>query len=198
MWSSWARTSRTPLTQDVDTTVTGTQAEMCCLRMLQLLPTGMRSQPAADGHRRKNTYIHSLQEKHTRREPGGLSVKGPMSPVRWKGVSMGQMRMMSQLVARCISFHHDAYRGPDSQAGLNHHLQIGKTFSPTLCDVGSSVEVTVQLRETDMCLLHTGFLCNTTEPVTTSPVWTGTGSSIINKVCFQCVVGCSGPVLSTC
>lgn len=93
MWSSWARTSRTPLTQDVDTTVTGTQAEMCCLRTLQLLPAGMRSQPAADGHRRKNTYIHSLQEKHTRREPGGLSVKGPMSPARWKGVSMGQMRM---------------------------------------------------------------------------------------------------------
>lgn len=54
--------------------------------------------------------------------------------------------------------------------------------------MGSSVEVTVQLRETDMCLLHTGFLCSTTEPVTTSPVWTGTGSSIINKVCFQCVV----------
>lgn len=54
--------------------------------------------------------------------------------------------------------------------------------------MGSSVEVTVQLRETDMCLLHTGFLCNTTEPVTMSPVWTGTGSSIINKVCFQCVV----------
>jgi hypothetical protein len=58
----------------------------------------------------------------------------------------------------------------------------------TFWDVGSCLEVTAQLRATDMCLLHTGFLCNTTEPVTTSPVWTGTGSSIINKVCFQCVV----------
>lgn len=131
MWSSWARTSRTPLTQDVDTTVTGTQAEMCCLRTLQLLPAGMRSQPAADGHRKKNTYIHSLQERHTRGEPGGLSVKGPMSPARWKGVSMGQMRMdvtaggqVHLLPPRCI-------HGPDSQAGLNRHLQIGKTFSPT-------------------------------------------------------------------
>lgn len=58
-----------------------------------LLPAGMRSQPAADGHRRMNTYIHSLQEKCTRREPRGFSVKGPMSHVRWKGVSMGQMCM---------------------------------------------------------------------------------------------------------
>lgn len=54
--------------------------------------------------------------------------------------------------------------------------------------MGSCLEVTDQLRATDMCLLHTGFLCSTIEPVSTSPAWTGTGSSIINSTCFQWVV----------
>lgn len=50
------------------------------------------------------------------------------------------------------------------------------------------MDVTDQLRATDMCLLQTGFLCSTTAPVTTSPAWTATGSSIMNSTCFQCVV----------
>ena len=45
-----------------------------------------------------------------------------------------------------------------------------------------------KLSATDMCLLHTGFLCSTTKPVTTSPETTDMGSSIINSTCFQWVV----------
>lgn len=142
-----------------------------------------------------NTYT-AYKRNNTGGEPRGLTVRGPLSPARWKGISTGQMLMEVTAGGQVHLLSQDANH--DSQAVLSRHLQIGKTFSPALGDVGSSVDVTAQLRETDMCLLHTGFLCNTTEPVTTSPVWTGTGSSIINKVCFQCVVGCSGPVLSTC
>lgn len=58
----------------------------------------------------------------------------------------------------------------------------------TFCNAGSCAEVMDQLRVTDMCRLHTGFLCNTTAPVTTSPTRTGTGSSIMNSTCFQWVV----------
>lgn len=88
-------------------------------------------------------------------------------------------------------------RASSSISHCNHHRPIAQTSTTTyvftakyltLCDVGSCLEVTDQLRATDMCLLHTGFLCSTIEPVTTSPVWTGTGSSIINSTCFQWVV----------
>lgn len=75
---------------------------------------------------------------------------------------------------------------PIPQPSTTTHAFTAKYL--TLCNVGSCLEVTDQLRATDMCLLHTGFLCSTIEPVSTSPAWTGTGSSIINSTCFQWVV----------
>lgn len=53
-----------------------------------------------------------------------------MSPARWKGNSMGQVLMDVTAGGQVPLLPQDANHGHDSQAVLNCHLQIGKTFSP--------------------------------------------------------------------
>ena len=82
--------------------------------------------------------------------------------------------------------HCDPHRPATFRDSIRAQDSIAKYL--TFCNAGSCAEVMDQLRVTDMCRLHTGFLCNTTAPVTTSPARTGMGSSIMNSTCFQWVV----------